>query len=177
MLLYNSSLFRRIELQLLMNLTAHALGKKPKRIWTLSNSEALKAYAEYTSSTLQTDADDALFERMNTEAYKMGQLLRRLFWINNEPRAQRLIVSLYHNIGIQLSFCGSQHLCFHNCYFSSFYTPQKCKVASALDSGIICGILGLPAKHLQFCQRITEGCKCCRAQLTINNYEENHRNR
>lgn len=173
----NSSLFRRIELQMLMNLTAHALGKKPKRIWTQPNAKALKAYAEYTSSNLQANADEALFERMNTEAYQMGRLLRRLFLIDNEARAQRLIVALYHNIGIQLSFSSPQQLCFHRCYFSSFYTTQICKVASALDSGIICGIAGLPSKHLQFCQRITEGCHCCRAQLTSNNYEESYRNR
>lgn len=165
----NSSLFRRIELQLLMNLTAHALDQKPKRIWTLPNAEALRAYAEYTSSNLQTNADKTIIKRMHTEAYKMGQLLRQLFLINNEGRAQRLITSLYHNIGIQLSFCSHQQLCFQRCYFSSFYTPQICEIASALDSGIICGISGLPAKHLQFCQRITEGCNCCRAQITISN--------
>ena len=165
----NSSLFRRIELQLLMNLTARALGQKPKRIWTLPNVEALRAYAEYTSSNMPTDADESVFERMNTEAYKMGQLLRRIFMISNDTSAQRLIVALYHNIGIQMSFGSSQQLCFHRCYFSSFYTPQTCRVASALDSGIICGISGLPSKHLQFSQRITEGCKCCRAQFTINN--------
>ena len=164
----NSSLFRRIELQMLMNLTARALGQKPKRIWTLSNAEALRAYAEYTCSNLQADADETMFERMNTEAYRMGRLLRQLFLISNDTSAQRLIIALYRNIGIQLSFCDSQHLCFHRCYFSSFYTPQICKAASALDSGIIRGISGLPAKHLQFSQRITEGCNCCRAQFTIN---------
>lgn len=165
----NSSLFRRIELQLLMNLTARALGQKPKRIWTSSPAEALRAYAEYTSSNMPADADEALFERMNTEAYKMGRLLRRLFMISNDTSAQRLIVALYHNIGIRMSFGSSQQLCFHRCYFSSFYTPQICRVASALDSGIICGISGQSAKHLQFSQRITEGCQCCRAQFTINN--------
>ena len=79
----NSSLFRRIELQMLMNLTARALGQKPKRIWTLSNAEALRAYAEYTCSNLQADADETLFERMNTGAYRMGRLLRQLFLISN----------------------------------------------------------------------------------------------
>lgn len=161
----NSSLFRRIELQLLMNLTAHALGQKPKRIWTLPNAEALKAYAEYTSSNLQAGADEALLERMHTEAYKMGRLLRRLFLINNEARAQQLIVALYRNIGIKLSFESSRQLCFHSCYFSRFYTPQACKAASALDDGIIRGILGMESEHLHFSQRITEGCKQCRAQL------------
>lgn len=161
----NSSLFRCIELQLLMNLTAHALGQKPKRIWTLPNAEALKAYAEYTSSNLQAGADEALLERMHTEAYKMGRLLRRLFLINNEARAQQLIVALYRNIGIKLSFESSRQLCFHSCYFSRFYTPQACKAASALDDGIIRGILGMESEHLHFSQRITEGCKQCRAQL------------
>ena len=161
----NSSLFRRIELQLLMNLTAHALGQKPKRIWTLPNAEALKAYAEYTSSNLQAGADEALLERMHTEAYKMGRLLRRLFLINNEARAQQLIVALYRNIGIKLSFESSRQLCFHSCYFSRFYTPEACKAASALDDGIIRGILGMESEHLHFSQRITEGCKQCRAQL------------
>lgn len=161
----NSSLFRRIELQLLMNLTAHALGQKPKRIWTLPNAEALKAYAEYTSSNLQAGADEALLERMHTETYKMGRLLRRLFLINNEARAQQLIVALYRNIGIKLSFESSRQLCFHSCYFSRFYTPQACKAASALDDGIIRGILGMESEHLHFSQRITEGCKQCRAQL------------
>ena len=80
----NSSLFRRIELQMLMNLTARALGQKPKRIWTLSNAEALRAYAEYTCSNLQADADETLFERMNTGAYRMGRLLRQLFLISND---------------------------------------------------------------------------------------------
>ncbi len=100
----NSSLFRRIELQLLMNLTAHALDQKPKRIWTLPNAKALRVYADFTSSNLQAGADEPLLERMHTEAYKMGRLLRRLFLINNEARAQQLIMALYHNIGIKMSF-------------------------------------------------------------------------
>lgn len=164
----NSSLFRRIELQLLMNLTAHALDQKPKRIWTLPNAKALRVYADFTSSNLQAGADEPLLERMHTEAYKMGRLLRRLFLINNEVRAQQLIVALYRNIGIKLSFESSRQLCFHRCYFSRFYTPKICQAASALDSGIICGILGLESEHLHFSQRITEGCQCCKAQFTTN---------
>ena len=152
-----------------MNLTAHALDQKSQRIWTLPNAEALRVYAEYTSSNLQAGADEALLERMHTEAYKMGRLLRRLFLINNEARAQRLIVALYRNIGIKLSFESNRQLCFHSCYFSRFYTPQACQAASELDSGFICGILGMESEHLHFSQRITEGCKQCKAQLIIDN--------
>ena len=152
-----------------MNLTAHALDQKSQRIWTLPNAEALRVYAEYTSSNLQAGADEPLLERMHTEAYKMGRLLRRLFLINNEARAQRLIFALYRNNGIKLSFESNRQLCFHSCYFSRFYTPQACQAASELDSGFICGILGMESEHLHFSQRITEGCKQCKAQLIIDN--------
>ncbi len=162
----NSSLFRRIELQMLMNLTAKAMGERPQRIWTLANDEALKVYAEYTSSRLQKGADEALLERMNSEALKMGRLLRRVFLIKSEAKALRMIVALYRNISINLSFSNHQSLCFRSCYFSRHYMPAACQAASALDDGIIRGITGLPHCHLQFTQRITEGFPCCIAKLS-----------
>ena len=161
----NSSFFRRIQLQLLMNLTAHALGVKSVRLWTRSNAEALRIYATFTAQHLQAGANEALLQRMNSEALKMGRLLRLLFFVRSTSCAQRLIVALYRNIGIQLSFTADGHLCFHRCYFSSHYTPAACRAASMLDDGIICGIMHHPARSLCFSQRITEGCPCCKASL------------
>lgn len=161
----NSTLFRRIELQLLMNLTAKAFGEPSQRIWTRSNGEALRLYAEFTGSQLREGADDQLLQRMNSEALKMGRLLRRLFLIRSEDRAQRLLVALYRNIGITISWNGQEHLCFHRCYFSHHYTSAACLAASALDDGIIRGILGKTNGRLHFSQRITEGCPCCLAEL------------
>ena len=161
----NSSLFRRIQLQLLMNLTAHALGVKSVRLWTRKNAEALRIYATFTAQHLQAGADEVLLQRMNIEALKMGRLLRLLFWVRNMSQAQRLIVALYQNIGIQLSFAADGQLCFHRCYFSSHYTPAACRAASMLDDGIICGIMHHPVGSLCFSQRITEGCCCCKASL------------
>jgi len=161
----DTPLFRRIELQMLMNLTARAFGEPSPRIWTLPNREALKIYAHYTSSHLQTGADEQTLQRMNSEALRMGRLLRLLFFVRSEARAQRLIVALYRNIGITLAFSTSQQLCFSSCYFSGHYTPAACLAASALDDGIIRGIMGHTDCRLCFSQRITEGCSCCRAQL------------
>ncbi len=161
----NSPLFRRIELQLLMNLTAKAFGEHPKRLWTLSNDKALRVYAEYTSARLKTGADEALLQRMNSEALKMGRMLRRFFFIGSEARAQRLIVALYRNIGIRLTFSDHESLCFHSCYFARLYTPAACLAASALDDGIIRGITGRTTSRLLFSQRTTEGCKCCIAKI------------
>lgn len=161
----NSSLFRRIQLQLLMNLTAHALGVKSVRLWTRSNAEALHTYATFTAQHLQAGADKVLLQRMNSEALKMGRLLRRLFFVRSTARAQRLIVALYRNIGIQLSFTADGQLYFHRCYFSSHYTPAACRAASVLDDGIIRGTTNQSACRLCFSQRITEGCRCCKASL------------
>ncbi len=162
----NSSLFQRIELQLLMNLTARALGEKPRRIWTRPHSEALKVYAEYTGSRLRRGADDVTLQRMNSEALKMGRRLRRLFCVCSDDRARRLLVVLYRHIGISLSWTDGQQLCFNRCYFSGHYTPAACRAASALDDGIIRGITGQTACRLCFSQRITEGCSCCKAKLS-----------
>jgi len=168
----NSSLFRRIELQMLMNLTAKAFGERPQRTWTRSNDEALKAYAEYTSRRLHAGADERFLQRMNSEALKMGRLLRHVFFVRSEAKAQRLIVALYRNIGISLSWTDGQQLCFHSCYFSSHYTPAACLAASALDDGIILGITGQTSCQLHFSQRITEGCGCCKARLECKERQE-----
>ena len=165
----NSSLFRRIELQLLMNLTARAFGQRPERLWTQSNANALQAYAEYTCRHLRKGADEPLLQRMNNEAYRMGRMLRRLFFVRDKVTAERLIVALYRNIGISLSFSGSEQLCFHRCFFSRFYTPAVCLAASALDDGMIRGLIGLPNCRLCFTQRITEGCNCCKAEFHSQN--------
>lgn len=161
----HSPLFRRIQLQLLMNLTARALGERPVRLWIHSNAEALRLYAAFTAQHLHDGADEVRLQRMNNEALKMGRLLRRVFRIGSRSRAQRLVVALYRNIGIQVSFTADDRLCFHRCYFSSCYTPAACRAASMLDDGIIRGITRQPACHLSFAQRITEGCSCCEASL------------
>lgn len=161
----NSSIFRRIQLQLLMNLTARALGERPVRIWTHSNGEALKIYAAFTAQHLRTGADEARLQRMNSEALKMGCLLRRLFFIRSSAHALRIIVALYRNIGIQLSFAADGQLLFQRCYFSGHYTPAACRAASMLDDGIIRGIMKQSARRLCFSQRITENCRFCEASL------------
>lgn len=168
----NTSLFRRIELQLLMNLTARAFQKSSRRLWTHSNDEALRIYAEYTSDHLREGTDEALLQRMEHEAFRMGRFVRKAFLVRKPAKAERFIVALYHNIGIDVAFSDSRHLIFQCCYFSRYYTPAVCLVASALDNGIIRGITGQTASRLIFNERITEGCVHCQAT-----FQENHQNK
>ncbi|MBR6946277.1 MAG: hypothetical protein IKH64_10095 [Prevotella sp.] len=163
----NSTLFRKIELQLLMNLTARAMNKPARRIWTLSNDQALKVYAEYTRRNLTGPIDESLLRRMNEEAWRMGVWLRRWFFLQSPARIQRFIIALYRNIGIELEGQIPGNLCFKHCFFSRYYTTAVCLAASALDEGIIRGIAG--EGQLLFQQRITEGCECCKATFTTTN--------
>ncbi len=163
-MLENSSLFRRIELQQLMNLTARAFGQPSKSIWMLRPDEALRVYAEYTRDFLQGKAADApLLKRMNEEAYRMGRRLRRIFRLKTPDDVERFTILLYKNIGIQLEGHIPGRLCFRRCFFSQYYTPAQCLAASALDDGIIRGLSG--SGRLSFQQRITEGCACCLAMV------------
>ena len=155
------SLFRKIELQLLMNLTARALDKPTLRIWTLPNDKALQMYAEYTYKHFPYNPDKFLWQRMNDEAYRMGKRLRKIFHLHKPADITRFTFLLYRNIGIQMEGSIPGKICVTKCYFSSHYTPAICQVASALDDGIIKGIAG--GGKLQFQQRITEGCKYCLA--------------
>lgn len=155
------SLFRKIELQLLMNLTARALNKPAQRIWTLPNDKALQVYAEYTCKYLVCNPDEVLWQRLNDEAYRMGKRLRKIFHLRKSADITRFTFLLYRNIGIQMEGCIPEKICVTKCYFSAHYTLAICQVASALDDGIIKGLAG--GGKLQFQQRITEGCKCCLA--------------
>ena len=160
-MLINNALFRRIALQQLMNLTARAFNKPAKRVWTLPNDKALRVYAEYTRDNLKGGVDDQLLQRMNEEAYKMGRLLRKVFFLKKQACIERFTIALYRNIGIELEGRIPGQLCFRRCFFSQYYTPEICLAASALDDGIIQGLAG--CGQLTFQQRITEGCKCCMA--------------
>lgn len=155
-----SKLFRRIELQQLMNLTARALGQPARRIWTMPCDRALAAYAEYTRQHLQGDPSEQLLSRMGDEAYRMGRLLRRVFRLKKKEDIGRMLVELYRHIGIRLDGQVPGRLCFRACYFSQYYTPAVCLAASAMDEGIMRGLSGQDG-HLHFHQRITEGCNHC----------------
>ena len=160
-MLINNALFRRIALQQLMNLTARAFNKPAKRVWSLPNDKALRVYAEYTRDNLKDGVDAQLLQRMNEEAYKMGRLLRKVFFLKKQAGIERFTIALYRNIGIELEGRIPGQLCFRQCFFSQYYTPEICLAASALDDGIIRGLAG--CGQLTFQQRITEGCKCCMA--------------
>lgn len=157
----NSSLFRRCEIQVLMNLTARALRQKPRRVWTLPADKALRTYAEFTRDCLQPGVSDELLQRMTAGAFTTGRLLRRVFLLRRQEDIAQFTIALYRNIGITLEGRLPGRLCFRRCFFSQYFSPEICLAASALDEGLMRGLTG--SGRLRFQQRITEGCNHCLA--------------
>jgi hypothetical protein len=55
-----------------------------------------------------------------------------------------------------------------HCSLSRYYSPDTCRVMSAMDRGLLAGLSG--GKQLVFSARITEGQACCRAYLGAQEY-------
>lgn len=159
----------KIQLQILMGLTAGIFGQRSRFLMMSGYEEALRSYVQYTRELLQSckgDDKGLLQLRMGEESYKMGRRLRRVMGLKNRRDLERLVFILYKNIGIDMSGEIPGDVCVSRCYFSNFYDPGMCRLISAMDSGIIRGIYG--GGELVFSQRITEGCECCRARFDMN---------
>lgn len=156
----------RIEIQLLMHLTASAFGERPLRVWHRPRGEALSAYAACTRDWMKSTAKepDALRRDMYRKSLRMGRLLRGLTFFLGDAGHTRLVFALYKGIGIDMRGALPGSIEVRSCYFSSYYTPGMCALISAMDDGIVSGIMG--GGRLTFARRITEGCGCCRANLT-----------
>lgn len=150
---------RRFQMQVLLNLAARSFDRKGKSLRHLSADEALEAYAAYTVECMQTGPADA--ERLYRNAYRLGARLRRITGLKDEKALQRLIFTLYRNLGITMQGSLPGNLTIPECAFSRWYTPAQCAVMSHVDAGVIAGVFG--GGSLQFTRRLTEGCAACRA--------------
>ena len=157
-------LIRRIQLQMLMNLTCRIFGQKRRGIWFYAPDKALEIYARYTRECMLNrcvEEDLSLQRRMEEKSYQMGALLRRWTGLSDHEDLARLVFLLYKNIGIQMSGQIPGDIYVSRCYFSDLYDPCMCAVISGMDHGIISGLYG--GGRLQFQERITEGCAGCKA--------------
>ncbi len=158
---------QRWQLQTLMDLAAHSFGMPKEKLEKGSPQAALRQYADFTCWCMRAGAGEE--EKLFRDAYRLGLRIRRITGLTDDGDLKRLIVLLYRNIGIRMSIegkIGTEHtgeLTVSGCYFSSYYSPQECRLMSSVDSGIVSGICG--GGKLQFSRRLTEGCDVCLAHL------------
>jgi hypothetical protein len=161
---------RRMALLQLFRATAAAYRCDMPRLRGLSHAQCLLAYARFTTDRAEEalrEGDDlpGLEARLYRNAYRLGRLPGRLLRVRQVDDAMTLGRFLYGLLDIDFAGSGDGEITIGRCYFSSFYSPEVCRVMSAMDRGLLAGLTG--GGKLAFDQRITEGQACCRARFWL----------
>ncbi len=153
--------FASLQLQILLGISARAYRMPGKIILFLNPQRALRKYASYTVRCMESGTEGE--KRLYKAALSVGTRIRQITGFTQKEDLRRLIILLYRNIGITLKGQLPGNIAITRCYFSRYYTPEQCRVMSNVDAGVIAGIFG--GGNLVFTERITEGCKSCKACL------------
>ncbi|HQI49223.1 MAG TPA: hypothetical protein PLN61_11245, partial [bacterium] len=145
-----------------------AFGSTVPPLAGLSAGEALEAYARFTLKAAADAAKgnedgQALQERLFAGAQSYGALWRRRFRVTTREEAMRAARVLYRAIGIEFRGSAEGAIEISRCFFSCYYTPEVCRLISALDAGVLAGLSG--GGRLVFTRRITEGANCCQGRM------------
>ena len=131
---------------------AYAVGSRVRRLTGLTDMHAIEQLVFYLYSNIRIQmfgnlpAIDKNEQNRNTQNNNEHN---RNTQNNNEQNGSKQDYPAYGEIVVT------------DCYFSRFYTPEQCAIMSSVDSGIIAGLCG--GGTLTFTERITEGCRQCRA--------------
>ena len=129
----------------------------------------LERYASFTTRCAeQALADrmdlDVVSRRMWAHAYALGESFRRRLGVRTRADALRAARVAYRMIGIDLRADEHGDVTVDRCAFAARYSPQACRLMSALDAGLIAGLTD--GGRLAFSERITEGRPRCLARIS-----------
>jgi len=170
LLTHTPAIVKRQALVQLFRATVAAFQADMPRLSGLSREQCLLAYARFTAD----QADEALRqggdlselqERLYRNAYRLGRTSGWLLGVHSVDDVMALGRVLYAILDIDFEGSRSGEITIGWCYFSSYYSPEACRVMSAMDSGLLAGLAG--GGELMFSQRITEGHPCCRARFML----------
>jgi hypothetical protein len=159
---------RRRALEQLFARTAAAFGTPVPPPRTRGARGRLLEYATFTRSRAEEAlrrGDDlaALDRRLHRAAYGLGASYRHRLGVRSISGAMAAARLIYRNLGIDFRGSPDGEVIIRRCGFARTYTPQVCRLISALDRGLMAGLAC--GGELQFHQRITEGADSCRACL------------
>jgi hypothetical protein len=149
-------------------LTARAFGTTPPDLRKLSFREGLEAYARFTRLEAERalgnpDLAAKVRRELREGAFAFGRNVARRLRIAGPAEGFAAARCLYRIIGIDLRKTTSGEMAMNRCFFSRWYSPPVCDFVSALDEGILAGLVG--DGRLVFLSRITEGARVCRVRL------------
>jgi hypothetical protein len=156
---------KRRKLAELAALTARALGVEPPALvggWRAR----LAAYGRFTRDAAGRACragGEAARVALLAEGRAFGEGLRRELGVTSVAEALRAARVLYRSLGIDLRADAAGGIRVRRCLFAGYYTPEVCRLISALDSGVFAGLAG--GGSLAFEQRLTEGAPACIARF------------
>jgi hypothetical protein len=159
----------RSALRQLFDATASAFGCDPVDLHGLTQAELLERYAVFTTECAEralaerSDAD-AIARRMWSNAYALGESLRRRLGVRTRSEALRAARVAYRMIAIDLRADQQGDVVVDRCMFAAWYSPAVCRLMSSLDAGLIAGLTC--GGRLTFSERITEGRPRCLAGIS-----------
>ena len=170
LLTHTPVIIRRQALVQLFRATAAAFQADMPRLSGLSREQCLLAYARFTAEQAEAalrQGDDlpGLQARLYENAYRLGRLPGRLLRVQGVDDTMTLGRFLYGILDIDFEGSANGEITIDRCYFSNYYSPEVCRLMSAMDRGLLAGLAG--GGDLAFSQRITEGHACCRARFTM----------
>jgi hypothetical protein len=168
--LYLPAGLRKRKLEDLMRLTARAFDAAPPSVEGLSLEGLRRRYAEFSREAAERalglpEGLATIRERLFTEAGRLGREIARELRVSTRQEAMTAARILYRALEIDLRGDDQGDIVIRRCSFSRRYSPEVCRLISALDAGILSGLAG--GGELEFTERLTEGADRCRARFSF----------
>lgn len=141
---------------------AYAIGSRVRRLTGITDSHAIEQLVFYLYSNIRIQMFGNLPAIVKNEQNRNTQNNNEhnRNTQNNDEQNRNTQNNNEHKVSKQ-DYPAYGEIVVTDCYFSRYYTPEQCAVMSSVDSGIIAGLCG--GGTLTFTERITEGCRRCRA--------------
>jgi hypothetical protein len=159
---------RRRALEKLFARTAAAFGTPVPSSRRRGTSGRLLEYARFTrvqAEEAMRRGEDlaALDRRLYRAAYSLGAGYRLQLGVRSVRGAMAAARLIYRGLNVDFHGSTDGEVVIRRCGFASMYTPQVCRLISALDRGLMAGLAR--GGELRFRQRLTEGADRCLACL------------
>jgi hypothetical protein len=159
---------RRREIKRLFARTAAAFCRPMPLSQSYGARGLLAEYALFTREQAEAALDagvglHVLERRLFKAAFVLGSDYRLRLGVSSFDDAMTAARLIYGGLGIDFRGRPNGEVEVRKCAFAEVYTPRVCILISALDRGLIAGLT--KGGDLQFCQRLTEGARCCRAYV------------
>jgi hypothetical protein len=158
---------KRMMLRELFALTAAAFRRDLPDIRGLSHLVLLEKYAAFLreegEKALGSPSDlHALKKRLFDGAFGMGRKFRKILGVRTREDIFAACRIFYGILDIDFAADGHGTFKISRCFFSGYFSPEVCGMASSLDEGAVAGLSG---GRLEFTHRLTEGHSCCAGRI------------